>query len=255
VAFDFDGTLTVRDSFMAFIAWRSGGPRFLLGMIQLIPAALAYLIHRDRGLIKMAAVRIFLGGLDRKTLEASADGFARAAAGMLFRPDALAAWNGWGTQGATRVICTAMVEDQVPGWMKAQGVPGGWLTAEYSMLPYATLDRKARDISRGKLDGRTTEIQRLIGRALRAVVDCLGKFWLAARIYPPSEAGTRAMLPPLAVAGGGLAIMPLFGGLVPAGLCALVVMAAFAGFAWRSLRPEERAAIRNPRALLRAGPA
>ena len=91
--------------------------------------------------------------------------------------------------------------------------------------------------------------------ALRAVVDCLGKFWLAARIYPPSEAGTRAMLPPLAVAGGGLAIMPLFGGLVPAGLCALVVMAAFAGFAWRSLRPEERAAIRNPRALLRAGPA
>ncbi|MCX8500035.1 MAG: haloacid dehalogenase-like hydrolase, partial [Caulobacteraceae bacterium] len=83
VAFDFDGTLTVKDSFMAFIAWRSGAPRFLLGMVQLIPAALAYLIHRDRGLIKMAAVRIFLGGLDRKTLEASADGFARVAAGKL----------------------------------------------------------------------------------------------------------------------------------------------------------------------------
>ena len=124
VAFDFDGTLTVRDSFMAFLAWRSGAPRFLLGMIQLIPAALAYLIHRDRGLIKMAAVRIFLGGLDRKTLEASADAFARAAAGKLFRPDALTAWNGWGTQGATRVICTASPEILIAPFAKRLGAAG-----------------------------------------------------------------------------------------------------------------------------------
>jgi ribonuclease PH len=55
--------------------------------------------------------------------------------------------------------------------MKQQGVAGGWLTAEYSMLPYSTLERKPRDITRGKLDGRTVEIQRLIGRSLRAVVD------------------------------------------------------------------------------------
>ena len=55
--------------------------------------------------------------------------------------------------------------------MRAQGVAGGWITAEYSMLPYSTLDRKPRDISRGKLDGRTVEIQRLIGRSLRAVAD------------------------------------------------------------------------------------
>lgn len=55
--------------------------------------------------------------------------------------------------------------------MKEQKVPGGWLSAEYSMLPYSTLDRKARDISKLKLDGRSQEIQRLIGRALRAVVD------------------------------------------------------------------------------------
>ncbi|HEY2103685.1 MAG TPA: ribonuclease PH [Chthoniobacterales bacterium] len=73
--------------------------------------------------------------------------------------------------GRTRVICGAMIEEIVPRWMKEQGVSGGWLTAEYSMLPYATETRKARDISRGKLDGRTTEIQRLIGRSLRAVVD------------------------------------------------------------------------------------
>ena len=73
--------------------------------------------------------------------------------------------------GDTRVICAATVEEDVPRWMRAQRVDGGWLSAEYSMLPYSTLDRKARDISRGKLDGRSSEIQRLIGRALRAVVD------------------------------------------------------------------------------------
>ena len=73
--------------------------------------------------------------------------------------------------GATRVICAAMNEPKVPAWMRQQGVKGGWLTAEYSMLPYSTLDRKPRDISKGKLDGRTVEIQRLIGRSLRAVID------------------------------------------------------------------------------------
>jgi len=73
--------------------------------------------------------------------------------------------------GDTTVICAAMIEEKVPSWMMQQKVPGGWLSAEYSLLPYSTLDRKQRDISRGKLDGRTVEIQRLIGRALRAVVD------------------------------------------------------------------------------------
>ena len=73
--------------------------------------------------------------------------------------------------GNTRVICSAMIQPEIPRWMKEQKVPGGWLTAEYSMLPYSTLDRKQRDIAKGKLDGRSTEIQRLIGRALRAVVD------------------------------------------------------------------------------------
>ncbi len=73
--------------------------------------------------------------------------------------------------GNTRVICAATVEEDVPRWMKFQKVSGGWVTAEYSMLPYSTHDRKARDISRGKLDGRSSEIQRLIGRSLRAVTD------------------------------------------------------------------------------------
>jgi hypothetical protein len=73
--------------------------------------------------------------------------------------------------GNTRVICGVMIEEIVPRWMKEQGVTGGWLTAEYSMLPYSTNTRKPRDITKGRLDGRSTEIQRLIGRSLRAVVD------------------------------------------------------------------------------------
>ena len=73
------------------------------------------------------------------------------------------------SQGETRVICTASVSDRVPKWMQGRG--SGWVTAEYSMLPASTGDRKQRDISKGKLDGRSTEIQRLIGRSLRAVVD------------------------------------------------------------------------------------
>ena len=73
--------------------------------------------------------------------------------------------------GNTKVICATTIEEDVPRWMKSQGVKGGWLTAEYSMLPYSTLERKQRDISKGKLDGRSSEIQRLIGRAIRSIVD------------------------------------------------------------------------------------
>ncbi|MGO8766368.1 MAG: ribonuclease PH [Limisphaerales bacterium] len=73
--------------------------------------------------------------------------------------------------GHTKVICAVTIEETVPRWMKEQKVAGGWLTAEYSMLPYSTLQRKPRDISKGKLDGRSTEIQRLIGRSIRAAID------------------------------------------------------------------------------------
>ena len=96
--------------------------------------------------------------------------------------------------GLTRVICGATIEANVPTWMKQQKVPGGWLTAEYSMLPYSTLDRKQRDIARGKIDGRTVEIQRLIGRSLRAVIDLqkLGQntLWLDCDVLQ-ADGGTR----------------------------------------------------------------
>ncbi|MBO4619166.1 MAG: ribonuclease PH, partial [Victivallales bacterium] len=73
--------------------------------------------------------------------------------------------------GRTRVVCAVSVEDAVPSWMKAQNVSGGWITAEYQMLPSATNTRSTREVTKGKLSGRSAEIQRLIGRSLRAVVD------------------------------------------------------------------------------------
>jgi ribonuclease PH len=96
--------------------------------------------------------------------------------------------------GSTQVICAATIEPGVPNWMKQQGVKGGWLTAEYSMLPYSTHERKARDINKGKLDGRTVEIQRLIGRSLRAIVDLdkLGQntLWIDCDVLQ-ADGGTR----------------------------------------------------------------
>jgi len=96
--------------------------------------------------------------------------------------------------GDTRVICSAMIEPGVPRWMKEQQVSGGWLTAEYSMLPYSTLQRKQRDSSKGKLDGRGVEIQRLIGRSLRAAVDldAIGQrtLWIDCDVLQ-ADGGTR----------------------------------------------------------------
>ncbi|RXT14670.1 ribonuclease PH [Ammoniphilus sp. CFH 90114] len=94
--------------------------------------------------------------------------------------------------GNTKVICTATIEDKVPPFMRNQGK--GWITAEYSMLPRATETRNIRESSKGKLSGRTMEIQRLIGRALRSVVDLdrLGEktIWLDCDVIQ-ADGGTR----------------------------------------------------------------
>jgi ribonuclease PH len=96
--------------------------------------------------------------------------------------------------GNTRVICGVTVEESVPRWMKEQNVAGGWITAEYSMLPYSTLTRKARDISKGKIDGRSQEIQRLIGRSMRAAIDLATAgprtFWIDCDVLQ-ADGGTR----------------------------------------------------------------
>ena len=105
--------------------------------------------------------------------------------------------------GGTRVICTASVEEQVPRWMAGGG--RGWVTAEYGMLPASTGERKKRDVSRGRPDGRTVEIQRLIGRSLRGVIDfdALGErtVWIDCDVLE-ADGGTRCA----AITGGYVAL-------------------------------------------------
>ena len=119
------------------------------------------------------------------------------------------------TQGGTRVICTASVAEEVPRWMKGHG--RGWVTAEYGMLPASTGERKPRDVSKGRADGRTVEIQRLIGRALRGVVDfeALGErtVWVDCDVLE-ADGGTRCA----SITGGYVALELAMRGLVGEGL-------------------------------------
>ena len=105
--------------------------------------------------------------------------------------------------GGTRVICTASVDESVPRWMAGQGK--GWVTAEYGMLPASTGDRKQRDVSKGRPDGRTVEIQRLIGRSLRGVIDFKGlgerTVWIDCDVLE-ADGGTRCA----AITGGYVAL-------------------------------------------------
>jgi phosphatidylglycerophosphatase C len=121
VAFDFDGTLTVRDSFTAFLKWRVSPARHALGMIRLFPAAVAYVFDRNRGKIKAAAVREFLRGVSVEDLERQARAFAQSQAPRLFRPDALAVWRRWRAKGARLVIVTASPDIVVAPFARGLG--------------------------------------------------------------------------------------------------------------------------------------
>jgi phosphatidylglycerophosphatase C len=110
VAFDFDGTLTWKDSFRAFLAWRAGPIRYAAGMAALAPAALAYLSDRDRTRLKGAMVRQYLMGAPRDGLERQARAFAAAASRALLRPDAVRCWRLWRSRGARLIIVTASPE-------------------------------------------------------------------------------------------------------------------------------------------------
>jgi len=118
------------------------------------------------------------------------------------------------SQGETRVICTASVNESVPRWMEGKG--RGWVTAEYAMLPASTGERKPRDISRGKQDGRGVEIQRLIGRSLRGVVDfeALGErsVYVDCDVLE-ADGGTRCA----AITGGYVALQLALAGLIENG--------------------------------------
>jgi len=121
VAFDFDGTLTIRDSFTEFLRWRAGPAGWALGLVKLAPAVAAYARDRDRGRIKAASVREFLKGTPRADLEADAERFADRVWSRFMRPDALEVWNDWGAKGAHRVIVTASPETTVAPFARRLG--------------------------------------------------------------------------------------------------------------------------------------
>lgn len=116
--------------------------------------------------------------------------------------------------GNTKVICTAMIEDKVPPFLKGSNT--GWITAEYSMLPAATITRKVRDSARGRIDGRTHEIQRLIGRSLRSVVDLslMGErtLWIDCDVIQ-ADGGTRTA----SITGSFVAMVDAFNKVLAAG--------------------------------------
>ena len=124
VAFDFDGTLTIRDSFTAFLRWRAGAGGWALGLVKMAPAVAAYARDRDRGRIKAASVKEFLKGVSRAELEADAETFAGEVWDRFMRPDALRVWNDWGKRGAHRVIVTASPETTVAPFARRLGAEG-----------------------------------------------------------------------------------------------------------------------------------
>lgn len=144
VAFDFDGTLTVKDSFNAFLAWRTPPARLLMGALSLGPAGVRYLADRDRGAIKAAAVRALLGGTPRLQLAAEAEAFAEACAPRLLRPDALARWNAHKAEGWELVIVTASPEDVIAPFARRLGA---------HRLIGTRLHADAQDRITGDLDG------------------------------------------------------------------------------------------------------
>ncbi|HKT54117.1 MAG TPA: HAD-IB family hydrolase [Caulobacteraceae bacterium] len=110
VAFDFDGTLTTKDSFVAFLRWRAGPFRYCSGVIKMLPELIAYLAYRDRGRLKAAALRTFLKGVEKSHFEDDARRFAERRARSLLRPDAVRAWRSWQGRHARLAIVTAAPE-------------------------------------------------------------------------------------------------------------------------------------------------
>jgi phosphatidylglycerophosphatase C len=121
VAFDFDGTLTTRDSFTAFLAWKAGPLAYFIGLASLVPHIVAYAFHRNRGRLKAAAAARFLGGMSSETLAEAAESFAVQYAQSMFRPDAVQAWRNWRAQGCVMVIVTASPETTVQPFARGLG--------------------------------------------------------------------------------------------------------------------------------------
>jgi phosphatidylglycerophosphatase C len=159
VAFDFDGTLTKQDSFTTFLAWRAGHARYAAGLARLFPAFLAYLGHGDRGKIKAEATRLFLKGVSRDELDASANRFAESHARRLLRPDAVRVWKQWQSQRARLVIVTASPESVVAPFARGLGC---------DLLLGTRLAFDGRDRLTGEFDGPNCRGEEKV-RRLRAV--------------------------------------------------------------------------------------
>lgn len=145
VAFDFDGTLTCRDSFVAFFRWRAGSVGFAAGVASLAPSVASHVVRPDRGKLKAAMARRFLGRISRSELEAEARRFARSRAETLFRPDALKCWRDWRARGARLYIVTASPETLVAPFADHLGADG---------LIGTRLKWDEKDRYAGVLDGR-----------------------------------------------------------------------------------------------------
>lgn len=167
VAFDFDGTLTVRDSFTAFLKWRVPAARHRAGMVHLVPSALAYLGHRSRGRIKAAATREFLAGLSRADLEAETRAFAQAQATRLLRPDALRSWRYWRQRPVKLVIVSASPDAVVAPF--ARGLGADALIA--TELAYDDEDRVTGAFVGANCRGpeKVRRLETMFGRGLRLI--------------------------------------------------------------------------------------
>ena len=121
VAFDFDGTLTSRDSFLAFLRWQAGMGRYVTRLVGLSPSVIAYGVHRDRGRLKSRFARAFLGGLTQDEIAGLTRRFAEIHARKLLRPDAVRSWKRWQGEGARMVIVTASPEIIVAPFARGLG--------------------------------------------------------------------------------------------------------------------------------------
>jgi phosphatidylglycerophosphatase C len=165
VAFDFDGTLTFRDSFIAFLAWRAGRLAFTAGLALSAPAFVAYGLHRDRGRLKAAVARRFLGPVRRGQLEAEARRFVAERFDALIRPDALKCWRAWRDRGARLYIVTASPEVLVAPFAQRLGADGLIATR----LAFDAEDRFAGALEGANCRGeeKVTRLRAALGPELR----------------------------------------------------------------------------------------
>ncbi len=159
VAFDFDGTLTTRDSFTSLLRWKVGPARFAAGVASLAPDLISYAMTHDRGALKAAAAKRFFGPARRGDIESAARRFAESYARDLFRPDAVRVWRRWRDRGARLVIVTASPEETVAPFARGLGA---------DMLIGTRLQFDAQDRFTGHLDGANCRGQEKV-RRLREV--------------------------------------------------------------------------------------